>query len=340
MWMSPDGAGQYANPYSYVGGNVANMVDPDGLTGVYVNGIGGRRSPDFEAAICAELGQDYCGTQTITSKGTAERSAFWADNYFGTPGRDGNPYWPIQYGVDGAFFSVVPFMTIVPGLQAYSGIARAVERSHGEPVHVISTSGGNGSAGWAIGLVNITHGYGSVTDHTSYSPGPDWHGRGFATLTGTRNSSYYNVNDHPGYDKYSWGISYLGAMADQTNPITSFTDPLQNLNGFNLDHWCLDNGPGGGHDPKLNCRTVNDMLKDNVWGYEGTAHAADQVTRGAGNYFYNNINPVNHLVSDYQALAHLDFNDGSSVYRAWKQLTPEGRVYKDAGDLIDWFKSW
>lgn len=339
VWMSPDPAGQYSNPYSYVGGDVVNMYDPDGRTGVYVNGIGGRRSPDFEIAICAELGSEYCGTQTASSRGTKERSAFWADNYFGTPGRDGNPNPWIHFPLDGGI-AALPLHSIIPGVQAYSGIARAIRHSNGKPVHVVSTSGGNGSGAWGVAFANAAYGYGSVSDHTSYSPGPNWHGRTAATITGTRNSSYYNVEDYPFRDGGAYGISYLGAVADKANPITSFLDPIQNMNALNLDRWCLDNGPNSGHDPKLNCRTVNDMMKDRVWGYEGVAHVADQVTRGAGNYFWENVSPINHLMSDYRSLVNLNPNDGGDYYRAWKQISPVGRVYKDAGNVIDWVGSW
>jgi len=46
VWLTPDPANQFFNPYAY-GGDGVNFVDPDGRRAIYINGIGGADNEDF-----------------------------------------------------------------------------------------------------------------------------------------------------------------------------------------------------------------------------------------------------------------------------------------------------
>jgi hypothetical protein len=154
-----------------------------------------------------------------------------------------------------AFFGVPAAIT--SGLQAYGAIKRAYRqaRRDGEPLYVYAHSGGNAASGYATFYVNVQFGYGSIAHRYTYS-GADalWLGTGLSTFSGTRTTSYYNTGDI---------VSWYGAAWDVTNPMTAVLDPSHNFDALNPNHWCATTS----HAPDVGCRTVGDVLDDNVPGY-------------------------------------------------------------------------
>lgn len=283
MWITPDPAGQFRNPYTY-GGDPVNFTDDDGRVIVWANGVGGADSPETRRSLC-ENNPSWCD-------GTNSRdAALHARNYGHGFLRD-------------LRIATNPFAAMREAGNVYSEIRRARQMNrnpssdhYGTGVHVVAHSGGASTSGYATGWFNLTHGYGSVDSRTTVAGwDPLALGRNFSYITGTRTRAHYNAMDP---------ISHAAA----TNDLVFGIDPDSKLDVVNLDHWCME----GHENADPGCRSLNDMLKDQIWGYEwGISKPAEHIGRGMANGYDDHLNPFTYARNTYTFWRDFDWRRPSS----------------------------
>lgn len=228
LWLSPDPASQFLDPYGR-GGDAVNTVDPDGGCALFVSGVQGGGNKEMQKY------WDHC-YEDVDGKPLDMAGYSKGYNHI----NDDFPWGHLYDAFEVPFGDAKGYRAMTHDMRHF----KRQSRDHGEDFKVYAHSGGGNRSGYIAVLDGA-----SRPDYIQFNCAPVTPGvKTILSIEGTQVDSRFGLNDP---------VSWMSAVeaAGEPNPFVGI------LQAINPDNWYLQAQPH--NDQKaLEGRSIGDMMAD------------------------------------------------------------------------------